>query len=261
MPKAGPTFESMLAETETASNGREPEPGACRVDREHGGAEDEDPDVEQDERRDRAERPLLDDAPVQAHRQDDLRVQRLVDLAPQDLPEQQVAHDLDGARRRPGRAADEHQPDDRHQRERRPGVVVRDREARRRHRRDRREHAGAHRVPAREDVLRPDLGHDDDRADHEQGEVEPQLLVSHGGARLPADDRAVHQREVDPAEHHEDEHNPLGRRRERLDRVHLRREAGCRDRREGVRERVERRHLLVDARRPEREEDPEERRR
>ena len=249
IPKAGPTFESMLAETETASSTERSRPVRAASIASTARADHEDPDVEKDERRHGPQCPLLDDAAVEPDGEDDLRVQRLVDLAPQQLPHEQVAYDLDRAGGRARGAADEHQADDRHQRERRPGVVVRDREAGGRHRRDRGEDSGPERVTRREDVLGPDLRHDDDRPDDEQRKVQPELLVAGRRARLAPHDRAVHEREVDPAEDHEERDHPLGRGGEPLDRVGLRREARGRNRRQGVRERVERRHLVVGLRR------------
>ena len=52
-------------------------------------------------------------------------------------------------------------------------------------------------------------------------EVEPELVVAEERARTPADERAVEEREVDAADHHEERDHPLGRGRERLDRARV----------------------------------------
>ena len=112
---------------------------------------------------------------------------------------------------------------------------------------------------AAEHVLGPDLGDDDQRAEHEQRDVQPGLAVAHERPGLAPHERPVHEREVEAAEDHEHDQHPLRRRREALDRVGLGREAGGRDRRQGVRERLVGRHPVVDPGRPEGEQDREER--
>src|ERR671917_380979 len=71
----------------------------------------------------------------------DLRVDGLVELPSQDLPDQQVADDLDRPCRRARGAADEHQADDDHGAERAPRCEVGAREPCPGHDRDRLKHA------------------------------------------------------------------------------------------------------------------------
>ncbi len=108
-PNPGPTFPSVVAAAPIASIG--PQAGVRHggVDHEHERADEEQHEVEHPEREDRAERPLLDGPPVEADRHDRLAVQRLVELACDELADQKPAHDLDGAGRRAGGAADQHQ--------------------------------------------------------------------------------------------------------------------------------------------------------
>ena len=86
-PNAGPTLREHARRDRDRVERRQRQARPRRIDREHGRADDEDADVEQDERRDCAQRPLVDDLPVEANREDDLGMHGLVDLAAEELPQ------------------------------------------------------------------------------------------------------------------------------------------------------------------------------
>ena len=72
---SSPTLRSRRA-------GARREAGTRGLDRQHERADEEETEVEDPEREDGAERPLVDDAAVRGSRHDRLTVQRLVELAP-----------------------------------------------------------------------------------------------------------------------------------------------------------------------------------
>ena len=117
----------------------------------------------------------------------DLGVERLAQLAAQDLAEEQVAHDLDRAARRPRRAADEHQGEEEHRAEAaaratksalaNPVVVII-------------ETAWKVAVPdcrlAVRDPVLPEHRRESARGDDQDREIEAELLVADRGSRRAA---------------------------------------------------------------------------
>src|ERR671919_2627742 len=79
----------------------------CRLDGQQERADGEDAHVEEHEADHGAQGALVRDPLVQADRRDDLRVQRLIELATQDLADEQVARYLERPRSRACRAAGE----------------------------------------------------------------------------------------------------------------------------------------------------------
>ena len=57
--------------------------------------------------------------------------------------------------------------------------------------------------------VRPELGDERDRGDGEDAEIEAELLIRGRAAPATADERAVDEREVDPGDDHEHDHDPL----------------------------------------------------
>ena len=215
----GPTLPSVVADAASASSVPSADAGDRRVDRDDRRADGPEADVEEDEGRDRAKRPLVDGRPVESDRHHDLRAERLVDLAPEHLAEQEVAHDLDRAAGGARRATDEHQREEREEEQRRPEREVGARHARRRHDRDRLERGRADRRLALGDSVPPEHGGERCRGADDERDVEAELLVAREHARPAADERAVHEREVRAGDGHEQREDPLRLGRERRGRV------------------------------------------
>ena len=204
--------------------------------------------VEQHEDDHRAQRALLDGDAVGRDRAHDLAVDGRVELALDELEQQQVADDLDRAAGRARGRADEHQQQERHHRQRAPLRVVRGPEPGRGHDRHRLEHARADRLLAAREVARQQLDDDQRRPEHEERAVEPQLLVRAHHLHLPLHEQAVQPQEVDPREDHEQQQQVLGERDERRGRLVLRREPAQGDHRQRVRDGLERGHRVVEPR-------------
>ncbi len=157
-----------------------------------------------------------------------------------------MAHHLDRARRRARRAAREHEREEGEQRDDGPEREVGSREPRRGDDRDGLEDRGPDGLLALGNAVSPQLDEQRDRGGEDERQVEPELLVAHEDAWAPPDETAEQEHEVHAREEHEERDDPLSRRREGRDRVRLRREAAGRHRGERVRERLVRRHLVVD---------------
>ena len=97
-PNAGPTLPSVAAAAPIASNGREDDVGAERVEHERERPDREQAQVEQHEREHRLERLLVDHCAVQPDRRDHLGVHGLLELAAEDPADQHVTDDLDRLR-------------------------------------------------------------------------------------------------------------------------------------------------------------------
>ncbi len=149
--------------------------------------------------------------------------------------------------RRARRAADEHQRKERKQEKRRPEREVGARHSRRRHDRNGLEGGCPDRPLALGDPVPPQHRRQRSRGDHDERDVEPELLVAYKHARPPAHECSIHEREVRARDCHEHDEDPLRLRREGRGRRWLRREAAGGHGRERVRERLVRRHQVVDA--------------
>ena len=185
-PNPGPTFPRVVAAAPIASRARHVETCARRLDRQDQRARQEEADVDHTERQDRPQRPLVDDAAVEPDRQDGLPVHRLVELAPQDLRDQEVPHDLDRTARRTGAATDQHHGHEGQRRQHRPVHEVGARVAGRGHHRDDLEDRLADGGLAGGVDVRPQqLEEEDQRRDEDDHDVGAELLVAQRVEALP----------------------------------------------------------------------------
>ena len=164
-PNAGPTLPRQAAAAPKASKRVEVLAGAAGVGHQPERADRERQQVEQDEDDRRAQRLLVHDAAVDADRHDHLAVNGLLELALDELEQQQVADDLDPAAGRARGGAGEHQQQQRDRRQRPPERVVGGREAGRGEDRRGLEEAVADARLAALVAAADDLDRDQDRAD------------------------------------------------------------------------------------------------
>ncbi len=221
------------------------------VEGDHSRAGHPDAHVEQDERGCRAERALVEHAPVEPDRDDLLGMHGLAQLAPERLPHQDVPDDLDRPCGRAGAAADERGEHEQHRQCARPrSKVCREKSGGRLHGDDLEQPVQQRAAPVR--VGARGLQHDDhERAERQRDEeVGAKLRVAQVACEAAIAEHQEMQREIGAAQEHEHHEDQRNRRAVEIgDAGVVRRYARCRDSREAVADRIERCH----ARKPETE--------